>query len=35
MVLIKDQIKEAAAQVERLRQELVGSRDAESDVKAA
>jgi CHASE3 domain sensor protein len=30
-----EQIKEAAAQVERLRQELVGSRDAESDVKAA
>jgi CHASE3 domain sensor protein len=30
-----DQIKEAAAQVERLRQDLVGSRDSESDVKAA
>jgi CHASE3 domain sensor protein len=30
-----EQIKEAAAQVERLRQHLVGSRDSESDVKAA
>jgi CHASE3 domain sensor protein len=30
-----EQIKEAAAQVERLRQELVGSRDDESDVRAA
>jgi CHASE3 domain sensor protein len=30
-----EQIKEAAAQVERLRQELVGSRDAGSDVRAA
>jgi CHASE3 domain sensor protein len=30
-----EQIKEAAAQVERLRQDLVGSRDSESDVKAA
>ncbi len=30
-----EQIKEAAAQVERLRQDLVGSRDCESDVKAA
>jgi len=30
-----EQIKEAAAQVERLRQELVGKQDAESDVKAA
>ena len=30
-----EEIKEAAAQVERLRQDLVGSRDSESDVKAA
>jgi len=30
-----EQIKEAAAQVERLRQELVGSRESESDAKAA
>jgi CHASE3 domain sensor protein len=30
-----EQIKEAAIQVERLRQDLVGSRDSESDVKAA
>ena len=30
-----EQIKEAAAQVERLRQDLVGSQDSESDVKAA
>jgi CHASE3 domain sensor protein len=30
-----EQIKEAAAQVERLRQDLIGSRDLESDVKAA
>jgi CHASE3 domain sensor protein len=30
-----EQIKEAASQVERLRQDLVGSRDSENDVKAA
>jgi CHASE3 domain sensor protein len=30
-----EQIKEAAAQVERLRQDLVGSRDSETDVRAA
>jgi CHASE3 domain sensor protein len=30
-----EEIKEAAAQAERLRQDLVGSRDSESDVKAA
>jgi CHASE3 domain sensor protein len=30
-----EQIKEAAAQVERIRQDLVGSRDSETDVKAA
>jgi len=30
-----EEIKEAAAQTERLRQDLVGSRDSESDVKAA
>jgi CHASE3 domain sensor protein len=30
-----EQIKEAAAQVERLRQDLVGSRDSETDIKAA
>ena len=32
---IKHGIKEAAAQVERLRQDLIGSRDLGSDVKAA